>query len=54
MSRAIVLKDVNIDNNNKRYTFDRIAELNITTIANKMDMTMSFILKTTCNLLNGN
>ena len=39
------LEDVIIDVNNKRYTFDRIAELNIITKANKMDMSYDFYIK---------
>ena len=31
-----------MNSDNKGYTFDRIAELNITTIANKMDVTYDF------------
>ena len=47
------LEDVIKDYNNKGYTFNRIDELNIITIADKIDMSCLFLSNTICMLLNG-
>ena len=45
ISSAYLLNDANNDINNQGYTFDRIDEFNIITIADKMDMLYHFYFK---------